>query len=145
MYYTGVAGRIIYKNSNLDMQKTYLFSTHSTMSDVVVRLIHIGDVKMKTGNQNTKESILSHSRERTSALSDKKHCFCCLKSVCWLVCPAIIITLLILDGLGVYTFNTERLVALGMGLLVILLPFFEEITIKNFSIKRSEENPTLDP
>ena len=56
--------------------------------------------------------------------------------ICWLIIPLIVIALLTLDGLGIYTFTTERLIVLGAGLLVMLLPFFSEITIKNFSIKK---------
>ena len=56
--------------------------------------------------------------------------------ICWLIIPFIITILLALDGLGIYIFTTERLIVLGAGLLVMLLPFFSEITIKNFSIKK---------
>ena len=61
-----------------------------------------------------------------------------LKLVCWIVVPVIVIILLVLDALGVYVFNSERLMVLGIGLLIILLPFFSEITVKDLSVKRNK-------
>lgn len=61
-----------------------------------------------------------------------------LKTVCWMIVPAIVVALLVLDALGVYSFNTERLIVLGVGLLMILLPFFSEITVKDISVKRGK-------
>ena len=58
--------------------------------------------------------------------------------ICWGFVPISLITLLILDGCGIYIFSTQRLVVIGAGVLVMLLPFFEEITIKNFSIKKDK-------
>ena len=56
--------------------------------------------------------------------------------LCWCIIPLAIISALILDGLGLYLFNTERLLVMGSCILVILIPFFNEITIKNVSIKK---------
>lgn len=61
-----------------------------------------------------------------------------LKVVCWIIVPIIVTALVVLDALGVYTFNTQRLMVLGIGLLIILLPFFSEITVKDLSVKRSK-------
>ena len=63
-----------------------------------------------------------------------------LSLLCWMVIPVGVVALLVLDGLGLYRFTTERLIVLGIGLLMLLLPFFSEITVKNFSVKR-EQNP----
>lgn len=49
------------------------------------------------------------------------------------------LVLLILDGLGVYTLNDTRLLVLGTGVLVILLPFFGEITVKDVLLKRNKK------
>ena len=56
--------------------------------------------------------------------------------ICWIIVPIVILILLGLDGAGIYSFNTERLIILGVGLVVVLLPFFSEVTVKNFSLKR---------
>ncbi len=69
----------------------------------------------------------------------KKKNFGRLNLICWIVIPLAVIILLILDGLGLYPFTTERLIVLGVGLLVILLPFFSEITVKNLSVKRDKD------
>lgn len=61
----------------------------------------------------------------------------CLKYVCWIIVPIITAALIVLDALNIYTFNVERLVVLGIGLLVVLLPFFSEITVKDISVKRN--------
>ena len=56
--------------------------------------------------------------------------------ICWIVIPIITLVLLILDGLGIYTFTDERLLVMGACLLVVLLPLFQEITIKSISLKK---------
>ena len=61
-----------------------------------------------------------------------------LRYICWIIVPVIITALILLDGLSIYEFNTERLIVLGIGLVVILLPFFSEITVKNFTVKRDK-------
>lgn len=58
-----------------------------------------------------------------------------LKRVCWIILPIALIALLILDATGIYTFTAERLLVLGVGLLIILLPFFSEISVKDVSVK----------
>lgn len=60
----------------------------------------------------------------------------CIYLICWIIIPLAISSILVLDGLGLYRFNTERLLAIGACVLVILIPFFSEITVKNFSIKK---------
>lgn len=61
-----------------------------------------------------------------------------LRPICWIVVPAVIAVLLVLDARGIYTFTEERLIVLGIGLIVILLPFFSEITVKDVSVKRKD-------
>ena len=79
------------------------------------------------------------TRKRTHKLI-KKRCKDYLKAVCWIIIPIIVIALLVLDAVGIYIFNSERLMVLGIGLLVILLPFFSEISLKNLSVKRNQTN-----
>lgn len=59
--------------------------------------------------------------------------------LCWIIMPIAIIALLILDGLGIYPFNTERLLVIGGCIFVMLIPFFNEITVKNISIKKENK------
>lgn len=61
-----------------------------------------------------------------------------LKLVCWILVPVLIAALLVLDAFGIYIFSTERLTVLGIGLLIILLPFFSEIKLKDLSVKREK-------
>lgn len=58
--------------------------------------------------------------------------------VSWIIVPLIIALFVVLDALGIYTFNTERLIVLGIGLIIILLPFFNEITLKDISLKQNK-------
>ena len=69
------------------------------------------------------------------SLSRNKN-FSCIHIICWIVIPMVIITLLVLDALKLYMFNTERLIIIGACIFVVLIPFFKEITIKDFSIKK---------
>ncbi len=61
----------------------------------------------------------------------------CIYLICWILIPLATLTFIVLDGLGLYPFNTERLLVLGACILVILIPFFTEITVKNVSIKKN--------
>lgn len=58
-----------------------------------------------------------------------------LKTVCWILLPIAVIALLVLDAIGIYSFTVERLLVLGVGLIIVLLPFFKEISVKNVSVK----------
>ena len=64
--------------------------------------------------------------------------------VCWIIVPILTFTLVLLDALNIYSFNKERLIVIEVGLLVILLPFFNEITLKNLSVKRSNSKNEND-
>lgn len=70
--------------------------------------------------------------------SKRKRQFGCIGFVCWVLVPLFVIILLTLDGLGLYPFNTQRLLVLGACLLIMLLPFFKEISINNISIKKDD-------
>lgn len=59
-----------------------------------------------------------------------------LKTVCWLILPLALILLMFLDAKGIYIFNTERLIVIGTIILIVLIPFFSEITFKDISLKR---------
>ncbi len=63
----------------------------------------------------------------------------CISLFCWGIVPFILVALLILDAMGIYPFNTERLIVIGVCVIVMLFPFFSEITIKNVSIKKDKK------
>ena len=63
----------------------------------------------------------------------------CIYFICWLVIPIAILMALVLDGLGLYIFNRERLIVIGACIIVLLIPFFKEITIKNISLKQKND------
>ncbi len=68
-----------------------------------------------------------------------------LKNLCWGILPLGITLMMVLDGLGIYAFTTERLLLLGALLLIVLLPFFNEITVKDLSVRRMSEKQEKDP
>ena len=73
-------------------------------------------------------------------MKKKKKKFNCMQLICWVIIPFAIIVMIILDGLGIYTFNTERLIIIATCVFVMLIPFFKEITIKDFSLKKGNDN-----
>ena len=74
-----------------------------------------------------------HKRTRKNKLSG-------IGLLCWIIAPLAIISLLILDAIGLYAFNTERLLVIGVCLLIALIPYVEEISIKSFSIKKEHDD-----
>lgn len=70
----------------------------------------------------------------------KRKRVCPINLICWVVIPAVIVGMFLLDGLHFYTLNTERIIVLGVGVCVMLIPFFNEITVKNFSFKKEDKN-----
>lgn len=60
--------------------------------------------------------------------------------ICWIIVPLAILGSFVLDGLGVYTFSSERIIVLGIGIFVMLIPFFSEITVKNISLKKERRD-----
>ena len=72
-----------------------------------------------------------------SQKSRRNHSY--IRLICWIIIPVAIITLLILDALKLYTFNTERLIVIGVCILAVLIPFFKEITVKNISIVKEDD------
>lgn len=74
-------------------------------------------------------------KKETRKNKKKKH----LKTICllcWIILPLGIISTIVLDGLGIYILNNERLLIIGACILVMLIPFFSEITVKNISFKK---------
>ena len=59
-----------------------------------------------------------------------------MRILCWGLIPVAAAALIVLDALDIYTFSKERLWVLGILLVVVLLPFFSEVTVKNLTGKR---------
>lgn len=79
--------------------------------------------------KNTTQKSKKKKRKRIRAI--------CL--VCWLILPLAILLVLVLDGLHIYSFNIERLIVIGACIAVMLIPFFNEITIKDISVKKEKD------
>ncbi len=62
-----------------------------------------------------------------------------LKYLCWGFLPVITAALLVLDASGIYTFNAERLLVLGISLVITLLPCFSEVTFKDLTVRRDKK------
>ena len=62
-----------------------------------------------------------------------------LKRLCWYILPPICILILLLDAFGVYTLSTHRLILMGIGIALPLVPCFKEISIGEVSLKREIE------
>lgn len=59
-----------------------------------------------------------------------------IKWFCWLIFPLIAIALLVLDALDIYEITYQRLAVVGAGALIVLIPFFSEISLKDITLKR---------
>ena len=59
-----------------------------------------------------------------------------IKWLCWLLFPALAIVLLLLDAFGIYQITALRLSVIGAAVVIILIPFFSEISLKDVSLKR---------
>ena len=51
---------------------------------------------------------------------------------------------MLLDVLNIYSFNQERLRVIEIGVLVVLLTFFNRITLKNISVKHNKTQKYKD-
>ena len=94
--------------------------------------------KRKQSANNLHNQTMKQQHAPVKSTSAKKKRKDYLKVLCWIIVPIAVITLLVLDAIGIYIFNTERLMVLGIGLLIVLLPFFSEISVKDLSVKRNK-------
>ena len=62
-----------------------------------------------------------------------------LKLLCWIILPIICVGLLLLDAFEIYTFSALRLIVIGAGAAIILLPCFKEIKIGEVLLKKEIE------
>ncbi len=84
------------------------------------------------------ESLLAGSKSKIidKKKKDQKKYVDKFKRECWFVITPIMLILLVLEYLGKYTFTTERLIVLGVLLVVIILPYFKAIKIGDVSLDR---------
>ena len=73
-------------------------------------------------------------------MKKKKKNFNCMKLICWIIIPFAIFGMIVLDGLGIYTINSGRLIIICACFFVVLMPFFKEINIKDFSFKKGNDD-----
>ena len=83
------------------------------------------------------------NKAHTASGKRKKH-LDRLSLICWIIVPQTVVVLLVLDGVRLYPFNTERLLVIGICIGVVLIPFFNEITVKNISFKKAKRNTKSD-
>lgn len=62
-----------------------------------------------------------------------------LKLLCWIILPIICVGLLLLDAFEIYAFSALRLIVIGAGAAIILLPCFKEIKIGEVLLKKEIE------
>lgn len=67
-----------------------------------------------------------------------------LKILCWLILPIICLALVLLDAFNIYVFSTLRLITIGAGAVVTLIPCFKEIKIGEVSLKHQIEKQKED-
>ncbi len=60
-----------------------------------------------------------------------------MRLICWFVIPLVTVVGLVADTLGIFQFTNKNLIVIGACLVVVLLPFFSEIKIKDISVKRN--------
>lgn len=61
-----------------------------------------------------------------------------MKKLCWIFFPIMTLFILFLDAYKIYELTSLRLIVIGAIVVIILLPFFNEISIKDFSFIRKE-------
>lgn len=91
-----------------------------------------------------KDCISFHTKkapyDKETSLPQKRRRLDYLKCLCWGLLPIVTVSLLVLDAVGIYTFNENRLLVLGVGFTITLLPCFSEISIKNLTVRRDKSD-----
>lgn len=76
--------------------------------------------------------------------SNQKKTIRALKWLCWGVLPFVCLTLIMLDAFDVYVLSSLRLITIGVGAAVVLIPCFKEISIGEFTLKSIIDKPKDD-
>ncbi len=87
------------------------------------------------------ESLTSGAKQKsiTKQKEQQSNRINVLKVLCWRILPLIAVTILLLDYLEIYTLSTLRLIVVGVGAGITLIPCFKEISIGEISLKNSIE------
>lgn len=78
----------------------------------------------------------STSKNISRSIKKKQEKIDHIKWFCWLIFPLIALALLLLDAFGVYQITTLRLTVVGAAAILVLIPFFSEVSLKDFTFKR---------
>ena len=62
-----------------------------------------------------------------------------MKPLCWIVLPVIIFAIILLDAFKIYSLTTLRLIIIGVLLMIVLLPFFSEISLSDKIVFKRDE------
>lgn len=112
---------IIYNDAPIDFAE--LLSDHPLSFPISYKNITAG----------TTAKAITQKQEKKQQKIDK------IKPLCWGLFPIIGAILLLLDALDVYNLTPLRLILIGAVVILVLVPFFSEITLKDFSFKRKEK------
>lgn len=81
----------------------------------------------------------STSKALARKISNRQERIDRIKWFCWLLFPVVAVVLLILDALDIYQLTALRLTVVGAVVVVVLIPFFSEISLKDFTFKRKND------
>jgi len=95
------------------------------------RLIEKFDTYSNIDRQSKVKTIKRKEKRREKIISG-------FNILCWIILPIMIVSLLVIERIGLYDFTNERLIVIGVLLVIIMVPFFNEISVKDISIKRRE-------
>ncbi len=86
----------------------------------------------KTLQDGIEGKIRRQRREKKQKRIDR------IKPVCWILLPVLIIGIVLLDAFKIYELTLQRLITYGGFIVVILIPFYNEISLKEFTLKRKD-------
>ena len=83
------------------------------------------------------ESLVAGARQKaiSEQRDNQEKKIAALKWLCWLILPLICVVLVLLDAFGIYTLSSLRLITIGSGAVIVLLPCFKEIKIGEITLK----------
>lgn len=113
---------IIHRNEDFDIE--YLLNEKEKYEPISYKTINSSSVGKR---------ILKKTEERKKRLD-------WLAKICWFIILPISVLLFFLDAFNVYSFSNERLFFLGVVIVVAVLPFYSEFSIKDFSVKRNNKD-----
>ena len=105
-------------------------------------IVHKKSIRINS-NKNISNDIsmaIKNSKKFTKKETPKR----LLKCICWFLVSQLTLILVLLDVLNIYSFNQERLRVIEIGVLVVLLTFFNKITLKNISVKHNKTQKYKD-